>query len=124
MNFMNLLDWSKTESGLHSIILQHIMTCTRVSEATRAEYQQKYLTSMAQCLQIFSGGEVYLGWAGLPSHSATEFLLVDPVLDRRANNLSRWAPLRRFNFCHFLAKWYGPNSQCTAALGTVISQGS
>ena len=117
MSFINLLDWSRTESGLHSIIQEHIITCTRVFEATRAKYRQKYLTSMAQCLQIFPGGEVYLGWAGLPRHSATEFLLVDPVLDRRANNLSRRAPVRRFNFSHFLAKWYGPNSQCTGRYG-------
>ena len=70
------MDWTRTESGLQSIIPQHIMTCTHVCEATRAEYQLKYLTSMAQWLKIFPRGKVYLGWAGLPSHSTTEFLLV------------------------------------------------
>ena len=104
MSFINLLDWSRTESGLQSIIQEYIITCTCVLEATGAKYRQKYLTFMAQCLQISPGGEVYLGGAGFPCHSATEFLLADPVLDRRANNLSRRAALRRFNFCHFLAK--------------------
>ena len=52
MSFTNVLDWSRTGSGLHSIIPEHIRTCTRVSQATSAEYQQKYFTTMALCLQI------------------------------------------------------------------------
>ena len=77
MSFTNVLDWSRTWSGLHSIIPEHIMTCTRVSQATRAEYRQKYFTTKALCLQIIpvrrplvSGGEgpeqwyhfKYLSW--------------------------------------------------------------
>ena len=77
MSFTNVLDWSRTGSGLHSIIPEHIRTCTRVSQATRAEYRQKYFTTLALCLQIIpvrrplvSGGEgpeqwyhfKYLSW--------------------------------------------------------------
>ena len=64
MSFSIGLALSRTESGLHRIIPEHIMACTHVSEATSAYYQQKYFTTMAQCLQIIfvrrplvSGGE-------------------------------------------------------------------
>ena len=42
MSFINLLDWSRTESGLHSIIQEHVITCTRVFEATLIKYLVKY----------------------------------------------------------------------------------
>ena len=64
MSSTNVLDWSRTGSGLHSIIPEHIRTGTRVSQATRAEYRQKYFKTMALCLQsipvprpLVSGGE-------------------------------------------------------------------
>ena len=64
MSSTNVLDWSRTGSRLHSIIPEHIRTCTRVSQATCAEYRQKYFTTLALCLQIIpvrrplvSGGE-------------------------------------------------------------------
>ena len=44
-------------------------------------------------------GEVYLGWASLPRHSATEFLLVGPMHKRRETYQNRRAsPLCFGNF--------------------------
>ena len=76
MCFINDMDWTRTESGLHSIIPEHIRTCTHVSQATRAEYRQKYFTTLALCLQIIpvrrplvSGGEGPEQWYNFKSLS-------------------------------------------------------
>ena len=76
MSFTNVLDWCRTGSGLHSIIPEHIRTCIRVSQATSAEYRQKYFTTMALCLQsipvrrpLVSGGEGPEQWYDFKSLS-------------------------------------------------------